>query len=275
MKPYPFVKWAGGKRQLINQLLKHKPKAFHRYYEPFLGGGALFFELIYQNPTMKATISDLNPELINAYQIVKKDVEGLIKDLKQRQKLFLKNRKPYYLKVRAEEFTTNLKRASRFIFLNRTAFNGLYRVNSKGQFNVPMGNYKNPKICNEENLREVSKILNYPNVTLKHPISFLTATSFVKKNDFIYFDPPYEPLNKTASFTSYTQNGFTFQDQQTLAKEAERLRQSGVHILLSNSNMKKIIKLYTNFKIEKVTAKRSISCKGETRKPIKELLIVG
>lgn len=273
MRAEPFVKWAGGKRQLIAILLQNSPSEWKTYYEPFGGGLALFLELFYRYPNRKFVISDANPELSNAYNVIKKDVEGLIKDLKRRKRLYFASPEQYFYQARAENPISDIGKASRFIFLNRTCFNGLYRVNSKGEFNVPWGKYTNPLICNELNLREVSRVLNFPNVTWHGTSNYKTILLLVKKGDFIYCDPPYEPLTETANFTSYTASGFTFQDQTDLANEMEKLRQKDVSILVSNSNVQRIKDLYPNFEIQEIKANRNINCKGNSRKGTTELLI--
>ena len=199
---YPIVKWVGGKRQLMFELLKNMPKSHNRYFEPFIGGGALFFELQPEN----AYISDMNEELINLYSIVRDNVYELISDLNKHEVS-----KEYFLEIRNLDRTdkyknlSNVQRASRFIYLNRTCFNGLYRVNSQGQFNVPYGNYKNPRIVDENNLLNCSELLKNTEIKCADFSEILTK---VKKGDFVYFDPPYVPLNETSSFTSYTKDGF-------------------------------------------------------------------
>ena len=195
---YPIVKWVGGKRQLMFELLKNMPKNYNRYFEPFIGGGALFFELLPEN----AYISDMNEELINLYTIVRDNVYELIEDLSRHEVS-----KEYFLKIRNIDRTekyaelSDIERASRFIYLNRTCFNGMYRVNSKGEFNVPFGHYKNPRIIDENNLLNSSVLLK--NTEIRHA-DFSEILKKVKKGDFVYLDPPYVPLSETSSFTSYT-----------------------------------------------------------------------
>ena len=227
---YPLVKWVGGKRQLMLDLLKNMPTSFNRYFEPFIGGGALFFELQPYN----AYISDMNEELINLYCVVRDNVYELISDLSKH-----KITKEYYLKIRNLDRTnkykklTNVQRASRFIYLNRTCFNGLYRVNSKGEFNVPFGNYKNPRIVDIDNLLSCSSLLK--NTEIKHA-DFSKVLEYAKKGDFVYFDPPYVPLNETSSFTSYTKNGFDMDMQVKLKEVCDELNLKGVNFMLSNSD---------------------------------------
>ena len=264
---YPIVKWVGGKRQLMFELLKNMPKDYNRYFEPFIGGGALFFELQPNN----AYISDTNEELINLYQVVRDNVDVLIKDLKKH-----KITKEYFIEIRNIDRTqeyqnwSDIQKASRFIYLNRTCFNGLYRVNSKGEFNVPFGNYKNPRIVDENNLLNCSKLLK--NTEIKCA-DFSKILSKVKKNDFVYLDPPYVPLNETSSFTSYTKDGFDLDMQFKLQDVCDELDSMGVKFLLSNSDTKLINELYENYKIKKVFATRAINVNPDGRGKITEVLV--
>jgi len=256
-KPKPFVKWAGGKRQLVDILLSNVPPSFNRYFEPFVGGGALLFELQPQ----KAVISDINEELINAYQVIKDNVEELINSLKKH-----KNTKEYYYAIRAinPKTLTPVERASRFIYLNKTCFNGLYRENSKGQFNVPFGRYKNPKICDEENLRAVSEFLNKIEITILN-CDYKMTCEMAKSGDFVYLDPPYYPISKTASFTKYNKNDFSEKDQIELSEIFKELDRKGCYVMLSNSNTEFIKKLYANYRIQEIKANRFINCKANRR----------
>ena len=256
-KPKPFVKWAGGKRQLVDILLSNVPPSFNRYFEPFVGGGALLFELQPQ----KAVISDINEELINAYQVIKDNVEELINSLKKH-----KNTKEYYYAIRAinPKTLTPVERASRFIYLNKTCFNGLYRENSKGQFNVPFGRYKNPKICDEENLRAVSEFLNKIEITILN-CDYKMTCEMAKSGDFVYLDPPYYPISKTASFTKYNKNDFSEKDQVELSEIFKELDKKGCYVMLSNSNTEFIKKLYANYRIQEIKANRFINCKANRR----------
>ncbi len=258
MKPRPFVKWAGGKRQLIKFLRDHVPKTFNRYIEPFVGGGALLFELLPKT----AIINDINQELINAYLVIKDHVEELIESLKRH-----KNSADYYYKMRSTDpkSLNAIERASRFIYLNKTAYNGLYRENLKGEFNVPFGRYKNPKILDEENLRAVSKYLNSANVEI-HNLDYKQVCSKAQKGDFVYLDPPYYPLSKTSSFTQYCRYGFTERDQVELAEVFRELDRRGCYLVLSNSNTDFIKRLYRGYNIIEVSARRSINSKGDGRK---------
>lgn len=240
-KPKPFVKWVGGKRQLLKQFRElglYPPEDFNPitnfYHEPFVGGGAVFFDLLPKN----AKLSDLNNELVTTYNVIKNNVDELIKSLKKHI-----YDKEYYLEVRANkvEDLTVVEIASRFIFLNRTGFNGLYRVNKSGQFNVPFGRYNNPVICDEDNLRRVSDALQ--GVTITHQ-DYKKVLATAKSGDFIYFDPPYYPINTTPSFTSYTAEGFLEKEQTELRDTFVKLCEKGCFVMLSNSDTPFINELY-------------------------------
>jgi len=263
----PFLKWVGGKSQLRLNLLSRLPASFVRYFEPFLGGGALFFAL---QPS-KAYLSDINLDLINTYRAIQNNVSELIEDLKQHR-----YDKDYYYKIRNIDRTldylewTDIQKASRLIYLNKSCFNGLYRVNSKGYFNVPMGSYNNPKILDEENLLACSKALKKCNISI-HP--FLEIEDILDKDDFVYFDPPYAPLNTTSNFTSYTQDGFGSEMQIELRDFCNRLTDRGVKFMLSNSSAPLILELYEKYHIEFVYASRAINSKGEKRGKIPEVIV--
>ena len=272
-KPKPFVKWVGGKRQLLAQFRRlnlYPPEKFDirtgRYFEPFVGGGAVFFDLLPE----KGFLSDLNKELVTTYNIIKNDVDGLIASLKKH-----KIDKEYFLNIRAKDSKAlnDLTVASRFIFLNRTCFNGLYRVNSKGGFNVPYGKYTNPLICDESNLRKVSKSLQ--NIEIKHQ-DYKEVLKTAKKGDFVYFDPPYYPVSKTASFTSYTAEAFLDKEQIELRDTVLELNKRGCFVMLSNSDTPFINKIYSGLKgirVNKVEAGRAINSKGSGRGKITEVLV--
>ena len=265
-KPKPFVKWAGGKRQIINILTQEIPLNFINYIEPFVGGGALLFELLPE----KAIINDINIELINAYLVIKNHPDKLIESLKKH-----KNQEEYFYKIRAlnPEKLTSIERASRFIYLNKTCFNGLYRENSKGEFNVPFGNYKNPKILDEENIKAISEYLNNANIKILNK-DYKEVCEMAQKGDFVYLDPPYYPLSKTSSFTKYTKYDFTEKDQKELSKIFKELDKKGCFVMLSNSNTDFIKELYKDYKIIEVHANRAINSNGNGRKKAKiEVLI--
>jgi DNA adenine methylase len=270
--PHPFLKWAGGKGQLLKRLGKYFPDSFSTYYEPFLGGGAVFFHLVQMRPKFTAVLSDVNEELITTYRVIKDNVEGLIEELEKHKIQYKQEPEKYYYQVRREEPADDVRKAARLIFLNKTCYNGLYRVNKKGKFNVPFGRYKNPKICDKENLRRVNQVLNWVNATIL-TADYREATADAKKGDFIYFDPPYQPISATANFTSYTHSGFSFEDQKALGQLFLKLNKRGCKILLSNSDTEKVWEIYQGFSIEKVPALRAINCKGNQRKGHTELII--
>lgn len=264
---YPIVKWVGGKRQLMYELEINMPKTYNRYFEPFIGGGALFFYLQPDN----AYISDMNEELINLYQVVRDNVDELITDLQKHD-----ISKEYFMEIRnidrTEEYQnwSNIQKASRFIYLNRTCFNGMYRVNSKGEFNVPFGHYKNPRILDENNLINCSNLLQ--RTEIKHA-DFSEILKKVKKGDFVYFDPPYVPLSETSSFTSYTKYGFDMDMQLSLRDVCDELDSMGVKFLLSNSDTQFVNELYENYNIKKVFASRQINANADGRGKITEVLV--
>lgn len=272
-KPKPFVKWVGGKRQLLRQfrdLGLYPPEGFdpltNTYFEPFVGGGAVFFDLL----PKKAELSDVNNELVTTYNVIKNDVDALIPSLKKH-----KYEKEYYLKIRAKnpKDLSDIEVASRFVYLNRAGFNGLYRVNSSGGFNVPFGSYNNPMICDEENLRRVSRALQ--KVTIKNQ-DYKTVLKKTRKGDFIYFDPPYHPISKTASFTSYTADNFSDQDQGELRNTFAELHKRGCYVMLSNSDTPLINELYSGIKgvkVSQVVAGRAINSNATKRGKITEVLV--
>ena len=272
-KPKPFVKWVGGKRQLLIQFKLrnlYPPEKFNlingRYFEPFVGGGAVFFDLLPE----KAFLSDLNSELVITYNVIKNNIDELIKSFKKH-----KYEKEYFLKIRAKDpkKLSDIEVASRFIYLNRTCFNGMYRVNSQGGFNVPFGKYSNPLICDEQNLRRVSKALK--NVEIKCQ-DYKEVLKKAKKGDFVYFDPPYFPVSKTASFTSYTKEAFLEKEQIELRDTFLELHDKGCFVMLSNSDTPFINKIYSGHKgvrITKVEAGRAINSKASGRGKITEVLV--
>ena len=268
----PFVKWAGGKRQLVPTILaNHLPKNYNlqTYYEPFIGGGALLFSL----QPKKAVINDSNAELINCYKIIKNSLDELIEDLKNH-----KNNEYYYYDIRDWDREKNFKsktevqRASRIIFLNKTCYNGLFRVNSQGQFNVPFGKYKNPNILDIAVLKAVNKYLNENQVRILNS-DFQEAVKDAKGGDFIYLDPPYDPVSETASFTGYDVNGFNKQEQRRLKEVFDDLNSRGCHILLSNACTEFIEDLYKDYPHTKISAIRAINCNGKKRGKVDEILV--
>ena len=272
-KPKPFVKWVGGKRQLLAQFRNmelYPPDGFNpvtsKYFEPFVGGGAVFFDLL----PLNAELSDLNQDLVTTYNVIKSDVEQLIESLKTH-----KYEKDYFLAIRSQDSSSlnDIEIAARFIYLNRTCFNGMYRVNSKGKFNVPFGRYTNPVICDEDNLRKVSKSLQ--NVEVKHQ-DYKAVLGSAKAGDFVYFDPPYYPVSKTASFTSYTSSAFLDKEQVELRDTVLELHRRGCFVMLSNSDVPFIREIYSNqdgIRMNSVSAGRSINSKGSGRGKISEVLV--
>ncbi|HEU4443644.1 MAG TPA: DNA adenine methylase [Nitrososphaeraceae archaeon] len=274
---YPFVKWAGGKTQLLQLLYESAPAQFERYFEPFLGGGALFFYLIsMKNEKFIANLSDINSELINSYAIVKNNTEELIDHLKQHEIEYQKSPSEYYYQLRDINKPKNdIEKAARFIALNRTCYNGLYRVNSKGLFNVPWGKYKDPVICNSKNLRNVSLALQRSNAIIQVSDYKEILSKNAKEGDFVYLDPPYKPSSSTAYFTRYTDTGFTDNDQRDIASIFEELTKRKCKVMLSNSNTPLIKELYSKHAkdIREVNAIRAINCKGSGRIGHTELII--
>jgi DNA adenine methylase len=263
----PFLKWVGGKRQLLRSLLTRLPHTYQTYFEPFIGGGALYFA----HQPERAYISDINHELINVYLMVAQEVEALIDALSQHV-----YDKEYFYEIREmdrlEDYASWLpvSRASRFLFLNKTCFNGLYRVNSQGYFNTPFGNYRKPTICDPENLRACSLVLKNTNIGC---YSYGEVGKLAKKGDFVYFDPPYAPLNATSNFTGYVKDGFRYEDQVDLKNLCDRLTKKGVLWMLSNSTAPLILDLYQDYNIEKVYASRSINSQGDKRGKIQEVIV--
>ncbi len=262
--PRPFLKWAGGKSRLISQYLPYFPKQYKTYYEPFLGGGAIFFHL---HPQF-ARLTDINAELITTYRCVRDDVEELIGLLQVHQK---RHNKEYYYDVRAYPEGSALEKAARFIYLNKTCFNGLYRVNSQGKFNVPLGRYKNPNICPEDILRVASAGLVKSQIEQADFTDVLNhATS---SDDFVYFDPPYYPLSETSYFTAYSRYCFAENQQIELRDIFAKLAQRGVKVMLSNSDCTFIRELYSKFPIHTISAARSINSNAKKRGKITEVLV--
>jgi DNA adenine methylase len=271
--PKPFVKWAGGKRQLLPVITHHIPSKFDRYFEPFLGGGAVFFSLVTKERKAKWFISDLNSDLILSYVTIRDNVKELVTSLENHATHYSKDQSGYYYKVREANPKNEIDKVSRLIFLNKTCFNGLYRVNSKGKFNVPVGRYVNPNIVNKENLYEVSKVLQSKDISIKCQ-DFEDALK-VGQGDFVYLDPPYQPVSSTASFTSYTDSDFDFSDQKRLYNKFKALDKKGVKVLLSNSKSDEIIELFQEFSdgIIQINANRFINSVSKNRTGHTELLI--
>ncbi|MCB0192654.1 MAG: DNA adenine methylase [Anaerolineae bacterium] len=265
----PLLKWAGGKRQLLKEIKKCFPKKYSTYHEPFLGGGAVLFDI----QPKKAFVNDVNSDVINVYRVIKEDVNELIEDLKTH-----KNESDYYYKIRELDRTSEfedlspLKKASRIIYLNKTCYNGLFRVNSQNQFNVPFGKYKNPNIVNEFVLRAVSQYLNTNNITIWNK-DFEEALQNVHKDDFVYIDPPYDPVSDSSSFTGYTLYGFDKNEQIRLKNVCDELNRIGCKFLLSNSATSFIRELYKDYQITIVGASRAINSVPSGRGKIEEVLV--
>ncbi|MFN8431302.1 MAG: DNA adenine methylase [Spirosomataceae bacterium] len=267
----PFLKWVGGKRQLMSSIVENLPENIRelKYFEPFVGGGAVLFHLQPKN----ALINDYNKELINVYNVIKDNLNELIEDLKKH-----KNEANYFYEIRSWdrqpdfEKLSPIERASRVIYLNKTCFNGLYRVNNAGEFNAPYGRYLNPNIVNESTLKAVSKYLNMNNIQIFSG-DYSESLKLVDKNSFVYLDPPYHPISETSNFTGYIQGGWNMYDQVDLRKACDELDKKGVKFLLSNSASQFIFDQYENYNISKVRAIRSINSNGGDRGEIDEVLI--
>ena len=267
------MKWAGSKTKILFRLDRYVPEKFEDYYEPFLGGGAMFFHLIYERDPFKAYLSDSNEELINTFIVVRDHVEDLIHLLQEHKKEYKKNPEKYYYRIRDKlEPKDCIELAARTLFLNKTCYNGLYRVNKKGKFNVPFGKYEKPQICNIKTLRNASKALQESKAEIR-TLDYQEALKTAKRNDFVYLDPPYHPVNSTSNFTSYTSEGFSPEDQKRLSNIFSNLIERGCKVVLSNSDTPLIHELYFDYLPEKVPVSRTISCIGEKRKGYTELII--
>lgn len=265
---HPIIKWAGGKTQLLATLQQYLPPMEHvgRYFEPFVGGAAMFFHLQHHN----SLLADTNPELVNLYLVVRDQLGELLRALKHHKQ---HHDEVYFYQVRAADpnMLTPVERAARVIYLNKTCYNGLYRVNSKGQFNVPSGKYKNPAIYDARNLESASLALQRAELIVG---DFEAVLADAKREDFIYLDPPYHPLTSTSSFTSYTDRSFDANEQARLALTFRRLHREGCYLMQSNSDTALVHALYVGFRIVRVAANRAINSKGDKRGPVSELLIM-
>jgi len=273
--PTPFLRWAGGKRKLVPVITSLFPKSFNgrenRFHEPFVGGGSLMLALgdktsEHYVPGKNLFINDSNPDLIDTYISIRDNTDELIRELR---KLSQDLTKGGFEEVRAQKHTNSIKRAARFIYLNKTCFNGLWRVNSKGEFNVPWGQIKNPVICNEPNLRSIASRLNRATIT---NTTFSSAINSVDVGDVVYFDPPYIPLTVSSSFASYAKEGFGIMDQYALAGSIEGLTDRGAWVLLSNSDTPETRKIFSNMYLYQLDVRRSISAKASSRMKVKEIL---
>ena len=291
----PFLKWAGGKGQLIDQIALHLPPALKtgrikKYFEPFLGGGALFFWLSEQYDFESAYLYEINPAVNLCYQVIQKNIGKLIKELNQleleyfsaseksKEKLYYDKGEEFNVFLRRKASNSVVRRTALLIFLNKTCFNGLYRVNSQGEFNVPFGWYKNPTICNEDNLYAVSELLQKAEISCG---DFSQCLEYADNESFVYFDPPYRPISTTASFTSYSKDIFDDQEQKRLRKVYGELDKKDAFVMLSNSDPKNINPddnffddLYRGHRIERLNARRLINCNAERRGVITEILVM-
>lgn len=268
--PVPILKWAGGKSRLLDQLVSRAPTRFGRYFEPFVGGAALFFRL----KPARASLSDLNPDLINVYRSVARDLDAVKARLLQHAR---RHDEDYYYEVRAAWNTAGgiadgVDRAAAFIYLNKTCYNGLWRVNSKGEFNVPVGRYEDPSILDEANLGAASEVLRRADLEVR---PYAAVAEDARAGDFVYFDPPYQPVSDTARFVSYTSACFGEDDQAALADLAIGLGRRGVHVMVSNSDTPLIRRLYRSLRCHAILAPRAINSRGSARGPVPELVIVG
>ncbi len=258
------MKWAGGKGQLLEQYEPLFPSSWTRYFEPFLGGGAVFFHLQPQ----RSLLADVNPSLISVYRCVRDNVDELLERLEEHQALHCKD---YYYEVRSQHNLTALPHAARFIYLNKTCFNGLYRENLKGQFNVPMGRYKKPTIHDPERLWAASKALQDTELLTQDFTEIIRQAT--RKSDFVFLDPPYHPISSTSSFTSYSKMAFGELQQRQLRKVFSKLADSGVKVMLSNSDCEFVRDLYRDFPIHTISASRSINSKGGRRGKVNEVVV--
>ena len=266
----PILKWVGGKRQLLSSIRPLVPQKYDTYYEPFIGGGAVLFDL----QPEKAVINDSNTELINVYECIRDHPADVVELLEEHA---AKNSSEYFYKIRSQDREPEYaarpspERAARIIYLNKTCYNGLYRVNSAGQFNTPYGRYAHPNIVNKELIKAMSDYLQ-GQVTILNG-DYQTALATADEHSFVYLDPPYMPISSSASFTGYTEGGFSSKEQERLKETCDDLRKRKVHFLESNSDCDDIRKLYSNYNIKIVEAKRSVNSKANKRGAIKEVLI--
>lgn len=262
--PRPFLKWAGGKGRLIQQYSNYLPQNYKTYYEPFLGGGAVFFHLL----PPRAVLTDINPALVNVYRCIRDDVAAIIALLEGYQQQHCKD---YYYEIRSNPGSNNIEKAARLIYLNKTCFNGLYRENSKGEFNVPFGRYQNPRVCHPDLLQAASIALQNTELAVRSYEAVLEVAQTAE--DFVYFDPPYYPLSATSCFTAYSRHAFNQQDQIRLRDSFASLADRGVKVMLSNSDCAFVRELYRDFKIHTIAAARAINCNASQRGKITEVLV--
>ena len=269
----PFIKWVGGKRQLLPALTQIIPAKIKMYYEPFVGGGAVFWHLAEEQRFEQAILNDANAELVNLYMMVQQFPDKLIETL-QHHMTQEWNTQTYFTAIRAQDPSSlgNISRAARFIYLNKTAFNGLYRVNKSGQFNAPFGRYTNPTLLDEANLRACSQVLYKTTICCG---DFVTVSQDAGPGDVVYFDPPYVPVNATSNFTSYTAGNFSLNDQHRLALQAKILVGKGATVLVSNSDTETTRMVYAGLEVYPVQARRNVNSKGDGRGCVGEVILVG
>lgn len=269
--PYPYVKWAGGKGRMLGHIVPRVPQSFGRYFEPFLGAGALYFELARQGRIKNAYLGDTNTELMNAYRVLKAGASALVEELSDKS-VYLYDRDAF-MGARAADPAgmSDVKRAARFIYLNRTCFNGLYRVNKDGRFNTPFGTYKDPVICDSENLLAVGKALRRASLIES---SFEWVEKRARAGDVVYFDPPYMPLSGTSKFTAYTEEGFGLVQHRLLSMTFASLARKGVCVILSNSATPEVRSLYRDYEIVELQGARNVGGPASYRKPVTELMVV-
>lgn len=261
----PVLKWAGGKTQLLPRILPRLPRHIDTYYEPFVGGGAVFFALAAAGRFRRAVLSDQNPDLVAVYQALQSDVDGLIRTLRR-----MRHSEEDYYRIRARIPRSMIARAARVIYLNKTGYNGLYRVNRSGRFNVPFGRYENPTICDEENLRAASQVLSGVRLEVA---DFESVCRGARRGDAVYLDPPYLPLSQTASFAQYARSPFGVDEHERLARVFSDLARRGVRAVLSNSHTEESRRIFRGFAGELVPVTRPINCKAEARGAIREILL--
>lgn len=269
----PFLKWVGGKSQLLEQFDAFLPRQINRYFEPFVGGGAVFFHLKHRFPEMRAFLRDINGELTNTYVAIREHAEALMRKLDEHLANFLKNREAYYYDIRSRHRIPEketVERAARMIFLNKTCYNGLWRVNGRGEFNVPIGSHKNPSLYDESNIKAASSALTAAHISTQ---DFRRTLDETRRGDFVYIDPPYYPISQTASFTSYAKENFGEKEQRELAALFGEAARRGVKLMLSNSDSIFIRELYQGFTIKIVQARRAINCDGSKRGKINEIVV--
>lgn len=267
----PFVKWAGGKRLLLHALEPLVPRRIGTYHEPFLGGGALMFALLSSRPGMRCSGSDANADLICAYSAVRDRADDLVSAMRAHESAYLADPEAYYYRMRDSRPRGTVQRAARLLFLNRTCYNGLYRVNSRGKFNVPHGKYERPNIVNEKKVRAAGAALRSSGAQVSHG-DFARVLDDARRGDFVYFDPPYLPAVPTA-FTAYTNGGFGYDDLRELARVCARLDSRGVRVMVSNTNTRAVSDMFSGWKARRLESRRMINSEGSGRMGHADMLL--